>query len=62
MKTIFKIIFSPILIVWWLTKLAIRIFALPAIIVWRILRAILPEITRPFDGLATALGQIFRLG
>ena len=62
MKTSFKILFSPILVVWWMVKLLIRIVALPAIIIWRILRCIAPELTRPFDGLANALGQIFRLG
>lgn len=62
MKTVFKILVSPILLVWWIIKLLIRILALPAIILWRILRFIAPEITRPLDGLTNALGQIFRLG
>ena len=61
MKTFFKILFSPILIAWWLVKLTIRILTLPVLIIWHILRAIAPEITRPLEGLANWLGEIFRL-
>ncbi len=61
MKTFFKILFSPILIVWWLVKMVIRILTLPVLILWRILQAIAPEITRPLEGLANALARIFRL-
>jgi len=60
-KTFFKILFSPILILWWFTKLTIRILFIPVTILWRIMRAIVPEITRPLDGLAKGLGYIFRL-
>jgi hypothetical protein len=31
------------------------------LIIWHILRAIAPEITRPLEGLANWLGEIFRL-
>lgn len=61
MKTFFKILFSPILIAWWLIKLVIRILTLPVLIIWHILRAIAPELTRPLEGLANGLGEIFRL-
>jgi hypothetical protein len=61
MKTFFKILFSPILIVWWLIKLVVRIVTIPVVIVWKILTYIAPEITRPLQGLTNALGQIFRL-
>jgi hypothetical protein len=61
MKTFFKILFSPIIILWWFIKLTIRILFIPVTIIWRIMRAIAPEITRPLDGLAEALGKIFRL-
>lgn len=61
MKTFFKILFSPILITWWLIKLVIRIMTIPVVIFWRILRAIAPELTRPLEGLANGLAMIFRL-
>lgn len=61
MKTFFKILFSPILIVWWLVKLTIRILTIPVVILWKILQYIAPEITRPLQGLANALAHIFRL-
>jgi hypothetical protein len=61
MKTFFKILFSPILIVWWLVKLIIRIVTIPVVILWKILQFIAPEITRPLEGLANALAHIFRL-
>jgi hypothetical protein len=61
MKTLFKVIFSPILIVWWLAKLIVRIVTIPLVILWRTLRFVAPELTRPLDGLANALGQIFSL-
>jgi hypothetical protein len=61
MTTFFKILFSPIIIVWWLVKLVIRIVTIPVFILWRILQSIAPEITRPLEGLANALARIFRL-
>ena len=61
MRTFFKILFSPVIIVWWLIKLIIRILTIPVVIFWRILQAIAPELTRPLEGLAAGLGQIFRL-
>ncbi len=62
MKTFFKILFSPLLIAWWMVKLVIRIVTIPVVILWRILRFVAPELTRPLEGLTNALGQIFRLG
>jgi hypothetical protein len=61
MKTFFKILFSPILITWWLVKLVIRIVTIPVFVVWKILQSIAPEITRPLEGFANALARIFRL-
>ena len=61
MKTFFRILFSPILIAWWLVKLIIRIVTIPVVIIWRIMQSIAPEITRPLEGLANWLGEIFRL-
>lgn len=46
MKTIFKLIFIVIL--------------LPIIILWKILRLIVPELTRPLDSLASGIANIFR--
>lgn len=46
MKTIFKIFFIFIL--------------LPIIILWKILRLIAPELTRPFDSLARGIGSLLR--
>ena len=61
MKTFFKILFSPILITWWLVKLLIRVVTIPVVILWRMLRWVAPEITRPMDSLANGLGEVFRL-
>lgn len=61
MNTLFKIIFSPVRLLWWLTKLVIQILFIPARILWTILRMVLPELTRPFESLANGLAQIFRL-
>ena len=61
MSIFFKILFSPILIIWWFVKLTIRILTIPVVIGWRILQAIAPENTRPLEGFATELGRIFRL-
>jgi hypothetical protein len=61
MSTFFKILFSPILIGWWLVKLTIRILTIPVVITWRILQAIAPELTRPLESLTAGLGRIFRL-
>ena len=61
MKTFFKILFSPILIAWWLVKLVIRIVTIPVVVIWRVLQSIAPEIARPLEGLANALARIFRL-
>lgn len=46
MKTIVKLFFIVIL--------------LPIIIIWKILRLIVPELTRPFDSLASGIGNILR--
>lgn len=46
MKTIIKLFFIVIL--------------LPIIILWKILRLVAPEITRPFDSLASGIGNILR--
>lgn len=46
MKTIFKIFFFIIL--------------LPLIILWKTLRLIAPEITRPLDSFANGIASIFR--
>jgi hypothetical protein len=61
MKSFFRLLFSPILVAWWLIKLLVRILALPVTIVWRILRMIAPEATRLVDGPVNALKEIFRL-
>jgi hypothetical protein len=61
MKSFFRILFSPILVTWWLIKLIIRILALPVTIVWRILQMIVPEATKLVDGPVNALKEIFRL-
>jgi hypothetical protein len=61
MKTFFKILFSPVLLVWWLVKLAIRIVTIPVVILWKILQSIAPDITQPLEGFSNALAQIFRL-
>jgi hypothetical protein len=46
MKTVFKIFFIVILF--------------PLIILWKTLRFIAPELTRPFDSLAGGIASIFR--
>jgi hypothetical protein len=61
MSSALKVIFSPILILWWLTKLIIQVLFVPIRILWTILRMVLPELTRPFDSLAHGLSQMFRL-
>ena len=61
MSIFFKILFSPILIIWWFVKLTIRILILPVAICWHILKAVAPEITQPLQGFANWLGDLFRL-
>ena len=61
MRTFFKILFSPVLIVWWLCKLLIRILTIPIVVLWFILKSIAPELTRPLQSIATWLGDLFRL-
>jgi hypothetical protein len=60
MKTIFKIIFSPILIALWLVRITCYILFFPLIILWKILRMITPELTRPMDSLTSGIRGIFR--
>jgi len=61
MNAFFRIIFSPVIILWWLVKLVIQILFIPVRILWAILRMVLPELTRPLEGVANGLSQIFRL-
>jgi hypothetical protein len=42
-------------------KLVIRSVTVSGVILWRILKSIAPELTRPLEGLANRLAQIFRL-
>lgn len=62
MKIFFKILFSPILIPWWLLKFTFRILAFPITIIWRILQKLVPEVTNLIDGPAAAIRDIFRRG
>lgn len=41
-------------------KTILYLLCLPIIVLWRILRSVAPEITRPLDVLANSLGEIFR--
>lgn len=41
-------------------KLFVIVILLPFIILWKILRMIAPELTRPFDSLANGIGNILR--
>lgn len=61
MKSFFRILFSPILITWWIIKLLIRILTIPVVILWRILQMLVPEATKLVDGPVGALKEIFRL-
>lgn len=38
------------------------ILLLPVIILWKIIRLVVPELTSPFDSLAEAMGNILRIG
>lgn len=60
MKTIFKIIFSPVLLVLWLVKISCYILFFPLIILWKILRVIGPELTRPLESLMSGIRGILR--
>jgi hypothetical protein len=60
MKTFFKIIFSPILIAWWLIKTIIRVLAFPITIIWRILRKITPRLTELVDEPVAGIRDVFR--
>jgi len=42
-------------------NIVFKIIFLPIIVIWRILRSIAPELTRPLEGLANGLARIFRL-
>jgi|GEM_PF-3475418 len=61
MKSFFRLLFSPILITWWLIKFLVRILAMPVTLIWRILQMIVPEATKLVDGPVNALKEIFRL-